>query len=43
MSIKDRDYMRSDFDRRGQKSKRPSLYKRILFSLWRFIHCVFKK
>jgi hypothetical protein len=43
MSIAERDYMKSGFDEKAEKTKRPSLYKRIMFFLWRMVRSVVKK
>jgi len=43
MSLADRDYMKSSFDQEEKRKQQPSLYKRLLFFLWRLIRAVFKK
>jgi hypothetical protein len=40
MSLEDRDYMRSGFERGGKKSLRPSIYKRVLFFFWTLLRRV---
>ena len=43
MSLADRDYMKSGFLKQRNRSVKPSLYKRLMFVLWRFKNYIFKK
>ncbi|MFW6137617.1 MAG: hypothetical protein ACOC7U_00440 [Spirochaetota bacterium] len=42
MGLEDRDYMKAGFDDRDTRPRKPALYKRVLFLLWRIKRALFK-